>query len=247
MRGFGKLILTNIKLSLREPITTFFTIAFAPMLVIIFGTMYGNDPSPYFGGRGSMDVTIPAYIGLIVGSVGLLSVPINISVQRESGVLRRYQATPLRPLVYILADLLSNLIVTLLGIFSLLLVGWLIYHVQMEGSVFLVILAVFLGCLSMFSIGYLIASIAPSSRAGQVLGMVIFYPMMFLSGAGMPLEILPATIRSIARFLPLYYVVNLVKGFWFGEAFSEHLLDIVVLLGILLVGYGVSSRLFRWK
>jgi ABC-2 type transport system permease protein len=247
MRGFTKLMFTNFKLYLREPISVFFTLAFAPMLVVIFGAIFGNAPTPMFGGRGSMDVSLPAYIGLIIAGVGILSMPINLSAQKESGVLRRFQATPLKPLAYILADLAANLIVTILGIIILLLVGKLIYDVQFAGSVISVMAAVLLGCLSMFGIGYLIAALAPSARAGQVIGMVLLYPMLFISGSGIPLEIMPETIRNIARFMPLYYVVNLTKGLWFGESWSMHWLDLLVLAFIILIGFGFAARLFRWK
>jgi ABC-2 type transport system permease protein len=108
-------------------------------------------------------------------------------------------------------------------------------------------LAVLLGCLAMFAIGYLIASLAPNARAGQVIGMVLLYPMMFISGAGIPLEIMPQTIRTIARFMPLYYVVNLTKGLWFGESWSAHLLDVMVLICIITIGFGIASRFFKWK
>ncbi len=247
MRGFGKLLLTNLRLFMREPIAVFFTLAFAPMLVLIFGAIYGNTPVDMFGGRGSMDVTIPAYTAIIIGSVGLLSIPINICSQKESGTLRRFQASPLQPLVFMLADIISNLIVTLIGMAFLFLMGFLVYHIHMDGSFWNVILALLLGSLSMFSIGYLIASLMPSARAGQIVGMVIFYPMMFLSGAGMPLEIMGATIQKVARCLPLFYVVNLTKGMWFGEPWSAHWLDVVVLGGVMVICLGVASRLFKWK
>jgi ABC-2 type transport system permease protein len=247
MRGFAKLVLTNFKLYMREPISVFFTLAFAPMLVFIFGSIYGNEPSAYFNGHGSMDVTIPAYIALIIGSVGIMSISINICSQRESGTLRRFQASPLHPLAYILADVLSNLIVTMLGLICLLLVGFLVYHVRMMGSIIDVALAILLGCLSMFSLGYLIASLMPTARSGQIMGMAIFYPMMFLSGAGMPIEIMGSTMQKVARFLPLSYVVTLIKGMWFGEPWSAHWLDVLILVGIMIVCLAAASRLFKWK
>ena len=46
MRGLGQLILTSIQLYVRDPITAFFTLAFPPLLVLLFGAMYGNEPSP---------------------------------------------------------------------------------------------------------------------------------------------------------------------------------------------------------
>jgi ABC-2 type transport system permease protein len=80
----------------------------------------------------------------------------------------------------------------------------------------------------------------------QVIGMVIFYPMLFLSGAGMPIELLPDSIRRISAFMPLTYAVNLLRGMWFGEAWSAHLLDVAVLLAMLVVIGGLAVRLFRW-
>ena len=247
MRGFRKLTLVNLKLYLLEPIATFFTLAFPPLLIVLFGAMYGNDPSPMFGGYGSMDVSMPGYTAMILGTVGFLGVPITISGYRESGVLRRFQATPMRPLTYILADIVANLVTTLLGMMGLVIIGWLLYRVQFEGQVMAVILAVVFCGLAMFSIGYLIAGLAPGARTAQVVGMVIFYPMMFLSGASIPLEVMPETIQRIADFLPLTYVVRLLRGLWFGDAWGEHLLETAVLAGVLLVCTALAARFFRWE
>ena len=247
MRGLRKLTFVNLKLYLREPIGTFFTLAFPPLLVVLFGAMYGNDPTPMFGGYGSMDVSMPAYTAMILSTVGFVGVPITISGYRESGVLRRFQATPMRPLTYILADIGANLVTTLLGMVGLVIVGWLLYRVQFEGQVMAVILAVVFCGLAMFSIGYLIAGLAPGARTAQVIGMVIFYPMMFLSGASIPLEIMPETIQRIADFLPLTYVVRLLRGLWFGDAWGEHLLETAVLGGVLIVCTALAARFFRWE
>lgn len=77
--------------------------------------------------------------------------------------------------------------------------------------------------------------------------MVIFYPKMFLSGEGMPSEMLPDTIKRVADFLPLTYVVRLMRGLWFGESISAHWQNIGVLTGIILVGGLLAARLFRWE
>ncbi|HEY70477.1 MAG TPA: ABC transporter permease [Anaerolineae bacterium] len=247
MRGLIRLTITNLKLYIREPVSVFFTLAFAPLLVVLFGAMYGNDPSPLFGGYGSMDISMPAYTALILGSVGILGIPIQVGSLREQGVLRRYRTTPMNPLTYITADVITNLIMTLLGMILLVLVGWLLYSVQFEGQVLKVIGALILGGLSMFSFGYLIAGLAPGARAAQVIGMVIFYPMMFLSGAGIPLEIMPETVRKISDFLPLTYVVKLLRGLWFGGSWGEHLLEVAVLVGVLVLCGALTARFFRWE
>jgi len=247
MKGFLKCLSVDLKLYLREPITTFFTLGFPIMLVLIFGGMYGNKPSQMFGGYGSMDVSMPGYTALILGSVGFMTVAMNTSSFRDMGILRRFRVTPLRPLTYILADVMANLVMTLLGMVGLVIAGWLLYRVRFEGQPVSVILAVIFSGLAMFAIGYVIASLAPTARAAQVISMVIFYPMMFISGAGIPLEVMPPTIRRIADFLPLTYVVKLLRGLWFGETWGDHLLEVAVLGGILVLCTALAARLFRWE
>jgi len=247
MRGLGQLTLVNFRLYLREPIATFFTLAFPPMLVALFGAMYGNDPSSLFGGYGSMDVSMPGYTALILGTVGFLGVPITISSYRELGVLRRFRASGLRPVTYIAADVVANLIMTLIGMLALVVVGWLLYRVRFEGQALELIVAVILSGLTMFAVGYLIAGLAPGARTAQVVGMVIFYPMMFLSGAAIPLEVMPESIRTVANFLPLTYVVKLLRGLWFGDSWGEHLLETAILGGVLVVSTLLAARFFRWE
>lgn len=247
MRALWKLTVVQFKLFLREPMGVFFTLAFAPLILILFGSIYGNEPTPLFHGRGTVDVSVPAYMGLIVGTVGLMSVPIATSARRESGALRRFRATPLRPLTYMISDIAVNFVMTLLGIGLLVAVGKAVYNVRMEGNLLSIFGAVALGAFTFFALGYVIAGVAPTARVAQVASMVIFYPMMFLSGAGLPLEILPAGIRNISRFLPLTHVVTLTRGLWAGDSWGQHLTEVGVLLGLLVVGTAVSARTFRWE
>lgn len=247
MRALWKLTLTQAKLYLREPIAAFFTIVYAPMMLVLFGSIYGNKPNPLFGGKGTVDVSVPAYIGLIIVTVGLMSVPISTAASRETGVLRRYRATPLRPVTYLAADVLVYFGMTLLGVMLLILVGKIGYDIRFDGNVLSVLAGFTLGSLSFFALGFLVAGLAPTARIAQAVGMVLAFPMMFLSGATIPLEVLPASVREVARFVPLTYVVTLLRGLWSGEVWGDHLTEVIVLVGLLVIGVIVSARTFRWE
>jgi ABC-2 type transport system permease protein len=247
MRALWKLLIVQIKLYLREPIGAFFTLLFPPLVLILFGFIYGNDPVPMLGNRGSMDVSVPAYVGMIVGTVGLISVPIATAAAREKGVLRRFRAAPVRPLTYLAADVLVYFLMTGLGVLCLVGVGKIAYNVRIDGSVISVMAGISLGTLAFLAVGYVLAGLAPSARVAQVLGMVLFYPMMFLSGASIPLELMPETVRNVSHFLPLTYVVTLIKGLWFGEGWGEHLTEVGVLAAIMVVAVAVATRTFRWE
>jgi ABC-2 type transport system permease protein len=246
-RSLVSLVVVNLRLYVREPVAAFFTVAFPIMLVLIFGAIYGNQPQEMFGSYGSMDISMPAYTALILATVGLLGVAITTSSYREAGILRRFRITPLRPLVYIAADVIANLIMTLVGMGGVVVMGWLLYRVQFEGQAVGVILAVILSATAMFAVGYLIAGLAPNARGAQVIGMVVLYPMLFLSGAGIPLEVMPNSVRAISSYLPLTYVVRLLRGLWFGEPWGSLMLETRVLVGILVFCTAIAARLFRWE
>jgi ABC-2 type transport system permease protein len=247
MRAFGKLTFNQIKLYLREPIALFFTLAYAPLMLVLFASIYGNEPLEMFGGLGTVDVSVPAYIGLIIISVGLMSIPIATASSRESGVLRRFRVTPLSPAVYLASDVAMYFLMTLLGVILLVLVGTFGYHLRFDGNWLSVLAGFGLSALAIFTFGYLIASLAPTARIAQTVGMVIAFPMMFLSGATIPLAVLPEGVRTVSKFLPITHVVTLMQGLWKGDAWSSHGSEVVILVCVLGTGLLLAAKTFRWE
>jgi ABC-2 type transport system permease protein len=249
MRCLLKLFVMQLKLYLREPVAFFFSLAYPALLLLLFGSIYGNTPAPAFWGRniGTVDASVPAYAAIIIGTVALMGIPIDTAANRENGVLRRYRATPLRPVVYLVASVVMYLVVAIIGMVILVVIGKLVFGLRMAGSWLEVLAAFMLSALAFYSVGYLVASLAPTARFAQVVGMLVFFPMMFLSGAGLPLQLLPEGIRRVSDFLPLTYVVRLLQGLWFGDAWLKLWLPTLVLVGMLVVGTVASARLFRWE
>ncbi|MHB8087464.1 MAG: ABC transporter permease [Anaerolineaceae bacterium] len=247
MKSLLKLTWMETKLFFREPIGAFFTLVFPLMMLFLFGSIYGNTPSVHFNGLGTIDISIPAYTAMIIATSGLMSITITMSAYRENGVLRRFKTTPVSPLTILVAQVIVVFAMTLLGMLLLVIAGKLVYHVKFEGNWLSVLGGFTLGSLSFFSLGFILAGLMPSARTAQIVGMVLLYPMLFLSGAGFPRELLPAAIVKVSAFLPLTYVVNLLRGLWVGEAWGAHLLDIGVLVGMLILGVLVSTKTFRWE
>lgn len=247
MKGLYKLTWVELKLFAREPIAAFFTLAFPLMMLFLFGGIYGNKPSPVFGGFGTIDVSVPAYAAMIIGSSALLSLSIAVSTYRESGVLKRLKATPLRPRTILGSQVAVIYLMTALGMVLLIIGGKTVYGLRFEGNPVSVFGGFTLSALSMFAIGFVLASLSPTARTAQVAGMVIFYPMIFLSGATIPREVLPESIRQYSQLLPLTHVVTLLRGLWVGDAWSGHIKEVVVLACVLVAGVLISSRTFKWE
>jgi len=247
MKSLFKMTWIETKLFFREPVGTFFTLAFPLMMLFIFGSIFGNTPSAYFNGYGSVDVSVPAYTAMIIATTGLVGLTITISSYREKGVLRRLQTTPMSPLYILTAQVIVLFAMTILGMALLIIVGKLVYNLRFDGNALSMLGGFTLSSLSFFAIGFILAGLMPSARTAQIVAMVLLYPMLFLSGAGYPRELLPESILKVSAFLPLTYVVKLLRGLWIGESWGLHTTDALVLAGILVVGVLVSIKTFRWE
>lgn len=247
MKSLIKMTWVEAKLFLREPVGAFFTLAFPLLMLFLFGSIYGNEPTPMFGGYGTIDISVPAYTAMIIATTGLMGLIITIATYREKGVLRRLRTTPVSPLAILAAQVIVLLLMTLFGMILLVIAGKLVYHMRFEGNIFSVLAGFVLSSLSFFSFGFILAGLMPTARTGQVVGMALLYPMLFLSGAGFPRELLPEAIKKVSTFLPLTYVVNLIRGLWIGETWGQHATDVIILAAMLVFGVLISLKTFRWE
>jgi len=247
MKSLLKMTWMEAKLFLREPVGAFFTLVFPLIMLFMFGTIYGNVPAPETGGQGAIGNLIPAFAAMIIGITGLMTITITMATYRENGVLRRLRTTPVSRLVVMSAQVIVVFTMTGLGMLLLVTAGKLVYHVQFVGNAFSVLGGFILSSLSFFGIGFILAGTLPTARTAQVVAMVLLYPMLILSGAAWPRELMPATVQKVSAFIPLTYVVNLLRGLWAGQPWGDHVLDVGVLAGMLLLGIVVSAKTFRWE
>jgi ABC-2 type transport system permease protein len=247
MKSLMRMTWMEAKLFLREPVGAFFTLVFPLMFLFLFGSIYGNKPVPEFGGQGTIDISIPSYTAMIIATSGLMSITITLAAYREKGVLRRLRTTPVSPLIVLGAQVIVVFAMTCLGMLLLILAGKLVYHIRFQGNALSVLAGFLLSSLSFFALGFILAGVIPTARTAQIVGLVLLYPMLFLCGAGYPRELLPEAIRKVSAFLPLTYVVNLLRGLWIGETWGQHTTDAIVLAAILVAGVLISVKTFRWE
>lgn len=247
MKSLLKMTGMEAKLFLREPVNAFFSLVFPLIMLFLFGTIYGNTPPPGSDSQGAIDALIPSFTAMVIGMIGLMPVTITLASYRENGILRRLRTTPVNPLVVMVAQVIVVFVMTTLGMLLLVAAGILVYHVRIEGNAFSLLAGFALSSLSFFGIGFILAGAMPTARTAQIVAMVLLYPMLILSGAGWPRELMPATVQKVSAFVPLTYVVNLLRGLWIGEPWGNHLLDVGVLVGMLLLGIIISAKIFRWE
>lgn len=99
---------------------------------------------------------------------------------------------------------------------------------------------------SMFSIG-LLASLCRTIKAVNAVTTLVYFPMLFLSGATIPYELFPSGLQKFANILPLTQGIKLMKAVSMGAALENVWKIVVLLLGITVICTVLSVKTFRWK
>lgn len=167
---------------------------------------------------------------------------------RDQKILRRLAVTPLRPRTILLSQIGWRLTVGLIQAALLIGFGVVAFHVEPRASWGLLIPVEILGTAVFVALGFALASLARSAEALAALGQLVQFPMMFLSGTLMPLDIFPEALRQVALFIPLTYLGDALSQLAVGAAPAFPLgLDVAVLVAWGLALGGVALWRFRWE
>src|SRR3989304_3925007 len=154
---------------------------------------------------------------------------------------------PLRPGSLIASQAASFSIVSLMQVTIVLLMGHLVFDVDIHGSFLLLAVTVFLGVMAMLSIGYVVASLVKTVTSVNAVINLVAFPMMFLGGCYFPLEPPPA-LKPVIEAIPLTHLNDALRE---GVNQGGGLGDIWLSWGIPAAwgvgGFGLSMRLFRWQ
>ncbi|GAA2803939.1 ABC transporter permease [Kitasatospora sp. CM 4170] len=234
---------------LRNFAPVFFALAFPVLMLCMFGGIYGNEPSEQFDGRGTVDMSVPAYLVLVVSVTGLMSFPLGLAEYRDRKVLKRFRATPVDASAFLVAQGLVNIALSLVGALLLVVAGYLFFDLHLPGSggaLAATAGTLLLAALAMYAVGGVIAAVAKSERVAVAVANLVYFPMIFLSGATIPLQIFPSGMKAISDALPATYAVKLLQHAWLDSA-TDVALDLGVLAGVAVLGGAAAVRLFRWE
>jgi ABC-2 type transport system permease protein len=106
---------------------------------------------------------------------------------------------------------------------------------------------VVIGCLSLFTLGFAVVGVCVSPRTTQAVGSVLFFLMLFTSGAAIPRRQFPPWLQEATDYVPLSHLVDLLTDAWVGEPLTARLGSVAVLAGLAVVAFAAARRTFRWS
>lgn len=152
-----------------------------------------------------IDFLVPGIVALAVMQMSVFSVGFIFTDYKEKGILKRLLATPMEPIHFVTANVITRLLVSVVQTAFLIAVGVLIFKAHVIGSYWLLLLITIIGAVMFLGLGFTISGIASTVESVPAIANLIVFPMLFLGGTFFPLETMPNWLQTFARYLPLTY------------------------------------------
>jgi ABC-2 type transport system permease protein len=225
-----------------------FTFALPVVFLLVMGGVFGNKPDTsklgIYRGVGAANYYNPAYIALVLASIGIVAMPVHLTAYRERRVLKRLHASSISVWNVIGSQILVAFVIAILGSILLTVISMVCFKTNPPQMWGLLILAFILGTLCFTSLGVLLGAILPNTRAAQGIGLLLFFVMMILGGAGPPREVMSTVMLAVSNITPVWYVIQLLQEPWLGFGWQVHASLIVG--GITIVATALSVKFFKW-
>ena len=167
---------------------------------------------------------------------------------REQGILRRFHVTPVTASDMLASSIVANFILTIPMVAVELFLARAVFHVPSLGDPISLFLLISVGIVSFSSLGLVVASVTNTMQETQVLNQLLWLPLIFLSGATLPLGFLPRLVQRIGLFLPATYLVNGLQQTIVNSATAwSRYVEILSLAVWACLTFFLSAQLFRWE
>ena len=247
MKAFKTMFITEFKIALRNMDGFFFGVLFPMGVVLLLGFIYG-DKLAFEGASYTMiQGSFGAVITVGICATGLMGLPLVIADYRNKNILKGFKVTPVSPSKIIFVQMVICFIISVLSALGVFLVCKLAFGYVMLGSLLNFILTFILVTISIYSIGGLIASLSPNIKIANLVTTLIYFPMLFLSGATVPYEVLPRGVQKISDIMPLTQGIKLLKGVSLGESIDNIMFPLILMIVITIICIVISLKTFKWE
>ncbi len=182
------------------------------------------------------------------GMVGaaLFGIGVGLASERAAGWLELKRASPMPPILYLLAKCITAQAFGLLIVAMLIGLAALFGHVQLSALEVVKMVSVSLvGTLPFAAMGLLMALVVPANAASGIVNL-IYLPLSMMGGLWIPIRMLPKWLRTIAPFTPTFHLNQLVLSS-FGYQSKEYSLNShwMGLAGFTFLMLGIAWAVFQ--
>lgn len=190
---------------------------------------------------------IPGLIGFIIVLTAVVSTALTVVREKERGTMEQLMVSPLHPLQVIVGKVIPYLLISIVISTSVLIVGYILFDVQVAGSMVLLYAAIIVFILGGLGQGLLVSSITDSQQAAFMLAVFSsLLPTFLLSGFVFPISSMPVPLQVLSNIAVTKFFLVIVRGVMLkGVGFFAVWEQFVFMLIFAALTLGISAKRFE--
>jgi ABC-2 type transport system permease protein len=193
-----------------------------------------------------IDYLIPGLIGFSILTSPMFSMVDIASSYRKEGIFRELSLTPLTKSEWLLSRIAWYVVLTFITAAIMIGAGVGLFGAHVEITLGLIPYLV-IGPFLFVSLGMLAGTVARTPESAALIGNIITFPMMFLSGTFFAVSLFPPALQTIAHVLPLYYVIDGMDQVMLFTNTTRALFDVGVVTVLAVIVFALAVRFFQWR
>lgn len=195
----------------------------------------------------SVNLFVPGLIAVILMLISALMTSISITREKEMGNMEILLVSPLRPYQIIIGKVLPYLVLSLVNVFTILLLAIFVFDVPFEGSYILFFVESILFILTALSLGVFISAVANNQQTAMMVSLAgLLLPTVLLSGFIFPISSMPEILQWISHIIPAKWFLIIVRSIMLkGGGISVLWFQTTILVVITLLFMGLSMKRFN--
>ena len=235
--------LATLRLTMRDRVVLFFSYLFPVIFFFAFGEGFDAAKS---AGNTAQVVSMVLVLG-VLGN-GFFGGGIRAVVEREAGILRRFKVAPISAGPILVSSIVTGWVIYMPAVVAFFLLAHWRYHMPAPENPVSIVILLSLGIIAFRAMGLIIASVVNTMGESQVLVQLLYFPMLLLSGATIPLSAMPDWLQVVAQFLPATHLYLGLQGMLLdGESLAQNLAGAAALAAAAVTALFISLKLFRWE
>jgi len=194
-----------------------------------------------------IDFYVPGIIMVTVSTSGMMGMVSIIADGRRSGIIFKLASTPIKKWEWALAQEIWQIVISLVISFLTILTGWLAFDFKIDHLHPMIIPILIFGSMTFAGLALIIARFIKRPEAAMAATFSFVFPQMFLSGAIMPLDIMPEFMQTIAKIFPLYYISQSMNAIMLDSTFNQVWMPFGVTVAMGLVFFIIGSLITVWR
>jgi ABC-2 type transport system permease protein len=193
-----------------------------------------------------IDFLVPGLIGFSILVSPMFSL-VNISSEyKRIKLFKQLSLTPLTKIEWLASKVLFYILLSVTSFLLMVAVGVFAFGAHIVLSLWLIPFLI-LGPMLFASLGMLVGTISKNTETASVVGNIITFPMMFLSGTFFPISLMPTYLQHFSHILPLFYIIDGLNGVMIYSNYAQAAVDLAVVTVITIVFFAAAVRLFKWR